>query len=108
MSFALTTDQILNRTKDVTRRRGWWFLEPGDELVAVEKIMGMRRGQSVKPLCKIKVVSTQREPLNVITPAEVLREGFPELSPEQFIEMFCSHMRCRPSEEVNRIEFEYL
>jgi len=108
MSFTLTKEQIRNHTKDVTRRRGWWFLEPGDEIVAVEQIMGLRRGEKVAPLCKIRVISTRPEPLNAITPAEVEREGFPKLSPEQLIELYCQHMRCPSTEEVNRIEFEYL
>jgi hypothetical protein len=108
MSFALTTDQIRNRTIDVTRRRGWWFLQPGDELVACEKVMGLKAGQKINRLGHLRVVSTWPEPLNAITPAEVAREGFPDLSPEQFVAMFCEHMRCPPEEEVNRIEFEYL
>lgn len=32
MSFALTTKQIINRTKTITRRFGWWFLRPGDKI----------------------------------------------------------------------------
>src|SRR5690606_15137578 len=40
--------------------------------------------------------------------AEVAREGFPEMSPEEFVEMFCEHSRCEPSEEVTRIGFKYV
>lgn len=36
MSFALTTSQIRDRSKTVTRRFGWWFLVPGDQVWAVE------------------------------------------------------------------------
>lgn len=36
MSFALTTPQILNRSKTVTRRAGWSFLKPGDIVCAVQ------------------------------------------------------------------------
>lgn len=37
MSFALTTDQVKDRVKTVTRRNGWWFLKPGDIVNAVKK-----------------------------------------------------------------------
>lgn len=37
MSFAFTKEQILNRTKTVTRRRGWAdMLKPGDLIRAAE------------------------------------------------------------------------
>ena len=45
MSFALTTKQIEDETKDVTRRNGWWFLKPGDQIWAVEKCMGLKKGE---------------------------------------------------------------
>ena len=40
MSFAMTTQQVKDQTKDVTRRFGWLFLKPGDILQPVEKAMG--------------------------------------------------------------------
>ena len=42
MSFALTTEQVRRREKTVTRRRGWWFLKPGDIVTAVKKARGLR------------------------------------------------------------------
>ena len=47
MSFSETTDQIRARTKTVTRRDGWDNLRPGERLWAVEKAMGLRKGQKV-------------------------------------------------------------
>ena len=41
MSFMLTTEQVRNKTKTVTRRLGWWFLKPGEIVNAVEKGMGL-------------------------------------------------------------------
>lgn len=35
MSFSMTTGQIINRTKTVTRRFGWWRLGPGEKVRAV-------------------------------------------------------------------------
>jgi hypothetical protein len=109
MSFMLTTQQILAGTKDVTRRLGWWTLKPGDQLNAVEKGMGLKRGQKVVRLRRIEVTSVRHERLDAITPEDVVREGFPEMTTSQFVEMFCrTHQGCTPATIVNRIEFKYL
>ena len=49
MSFSLTTDQVRNRTKTVTRRLGWWknkhgkrLLQVGDIVNACVKCMGLQ------------------------------------------------------------------
>lgn len=104
----MTTAQIRSRTKDVTRRFGWWFLKPGDQIQAVEKAMGLKPGEKVRRLGLIEVVSTRSEPLSAITKADVVREGFPEWTPEQFVQMLVDHYKVAPNESVNRIEFRYL
>ena len=50
MSFMLTTNQIIDETKDVTRRNGWENLKPGDRLRAVEKAMGLKKGEKQRLL----------------------------------------------------------
>lgn len=107
MSFALTTDQIRNRTKTVTRRLGWRFLKPGQKVMACEKCQGIKTGE-LKRLGPIEIVSVRREPLDAITQDDVDREGFPGMSPDDFVGMFCGHMGCDPYTEVTRIEFRYL
>ncbi len=107
MSFAMTTDQIKDRSKTVTRRFGWAFLKPGDEIRAVEKSMGLKKGEKIKRLAMIRVVSVRAEPLNDITQEDVDREGFPLWSPQQFVGMLVDHYKVDPSAIVNRIEFEY-
>ena len=108
MSFAMTTEQFRNRTKTVTRRFGWLFLKSGDEVRGVEKAMGLQKGEKIKPLGMIRIVSTLQEPLNEITQEDVIREGFPDWTPSQFIKMLVDHYKVDPSKKVNRIEFEYL
>lgn len=112
MSFALTTDQIRNRTKTVTRRRGWRFLKPGDIVNACVKCMGLKPGEKIERLGQIRVTSVTREPLNELCGpygnAEAKREGFPEMSGQQFAEMFCDHMGGTLNQEVTRIVFEYI
>lgn len=108
MSFALTTDQVRAQAKTVTRRRGWWFLKPGDLVQPVVKGMGLKRGEKVECIgAPVRIVSTRPEPLCAITASDVIREGFPDWTPEQFVAMFCHHNRCAPGEIINRIEFDF-
>ncbi|MCB1622304.1 MAG: hypothetical protein KDI44_16375 [Thiothrix sp.] len=103
----MTTRQVMAETKDITRRFGWWFLKPGDRIQAVEKAMGLKKGEKINRLKLIEVVSTRSEPLNTITPEDVIREGFPGWTPEQFVQMRVDHYRINPDRAVNRIEFRY-
>lgn len=108
MSFSITTRQFKERTKTVTRRLGWGFLKPGDVVCGVEKAMGLKKGETIVRLGPIEIVSNWPEPLNIITPAEMILEGFPEMSPDEFIRMFCRHMKVPPDKVVNRIAYKYL
>lgn len=109
MSFAMTTEQVRNRTKDVTRRFGWWFLKPGDVVQPVIKGMGLKKGEKIKKIGgPIRIVSTRREQLHHMECGECVREGFPEMNESEFVSMLMKHYRCNPSSYVNRIEFEYL
>lgn len=107
ISFALTTPQFINRTKRVTRRLGWKKLSEGEHLMGCEKTMGFKPGEKIKRLGEIIVQDTRWEPLNCITPDDVIAEGFPHLTPEEFISFFCQHNKCEPTTPVNRILFEY-
>jgi hypothetical protein len=108
MSFSHTTPQIEARTKTVTRRLGWQFLEAGDEVIAVEKGQGLRKGERARRLVRLRIKSVRRERLCVITKREVDREGFPTLTVSEFVRMFCRGFRCEPLDHITRIEFEYL
>jgi len=108
MSFAMTTNQIKKKTKTVTRRFGWNFLKPGTDIWAVEKAMGLKKGEKIKKLCLLRVVSVRKEPLNKITKEDCVKEGFPNFEPAGFVDMLCKHYKCKPSDPVNRIEFIYL
>lgn len=108
MSFAMTIDQFRARTKTVTRRFGWWFLKPGDEVCGVEKAMGLQKGEKIKPLGMIRIISVRPEPLNAITHDDVIKEGFPDWTPSQFVQMLVDHYSVDPAATVNRIQFEHL
>ncbi len=109
MSFSLTTQAILDETKDVTRRLGWLKLKPGQIIHACKKCMGRKPGEPLVRLKVIRVKSVRREALYKITQDDVRREGFPGESTPWFIVMFCkSHKGCTPETVVTRIEFEYV
>lgn len=119
MSFALTTAQVMEGTKTVTRRLGWQHLKVGDQLRPVRKCMGLRPGEKLDVLRDpITVVSLRREPLRAMLDdldygfAECELEGFgmhPDYSwPSAFVAMFCNtHKGCTPDTVVTRIEFAY-
>lgn len=114
ISFAITTQQFISQTKTVTRRVGWRDLKPGERLQAVEKCMGLKLGEKMKKLGTVRVLTVRREPLREMTDnpiygiQECIREGFPNLSPAEFVAMFCkTHKDCRPETRVTRIEYEY-
>lgn len=107
MSFSLTTKQVRNKSKTVTRRLGWSKLTPGTVLQAVRKCQGLKKGERVEPICLIRIKSVQPERLDSITAEDVVREGFPDMTPEQFVSMFCEHNKCSPESIVQRIEFDY-
>ena len=119
ISFMLTTQQVRERRKTVTRRLGWQKLKPGDMLRGVEKGMGLKKGEKVRPIATIRVVSVRSEPLALMLSdpeygmAECIKEGFgdhPTLRlPRAFAEFFCaSHRGCTLDTLATRIEFEYV
>lgn len=115
ISFSMTTPQFLDGSKDVTRRMGWLNLKAGDVLQAVEKAMGLKKGEKIKPLGLIRVKHVRKERLRrmIDEPSygaeECSREGFPQMRAADFVEFFCSgHKGCIPGSTVTRIEFERL
>jgi hypothetical protein len=114
ISFTFTTPQVKARAKTVTRRQGWADLKAGDLLCAIEKGRGLAKGEKVKKLCVIRVLNVRPEPLGqlLVRPAygkrEVVLEGFPDLTPVEYVQRYCqSHRGCKPESTVTRIEFAY-
>jgi hypothetical protein len=112
MAVSLTRKQVEDRAKTVTRRTGtsWLTLKPGDRLTLCEKVMGLRKGEKVKPITTVEVTAVHRERLDAITAEDVTAEGFPEMTgPGEFVRFFCAtHRGCTPETEVTRIAWRYL
>lgn len=105
MSFHLTQSQLVDGSKTVTRRLGWDGLKVGERFLAVDKCMGLKKGEKSKVLAELVVVSVRKERLDSIDQQDVVREGFPSRTPSWFVEFFCRSMRCDPGTVVNRIQF---
>ena len=105
ISFVKTVDQMKDRSKTVTRRHGWTWLKPPTILEAVDRSPRCRG--RFERLGLIRVKSIRRERLGSIAPADLILEGFPQLSPEEFVLLYCDG-KPDPDRTVTRIEFEHL
>ena len=125
MSFFLTTRQVREGTKTVTRRLGWAFLKPGEIVCAIVKGQGIPKGGKMERIRLIQCVSNRPERLNTLcdhlhtmprpllytqeqAQEECRREGFPDLTPKEFVQMFAKHNACDGCLTINRIEFRYV
>lgn len=131
MSCAQTEQAVLDKTKTVARRLGWWcdrngkrLIVPGDELTLVRKAMGRKPGEPLVRLAQVRVVDVRRERLDAITAVEVYREGvadevcdwheatFPDdidaSLADAFVDWYCHVFKCGGDVKVTRVEWEYL
>ena len=108
MSFSLTTPQFCARTKTVTRRVRWRHAKPGMVVMGVENGMGLKKGEKVVRLHRVEFTAVRRERLSKITQADVVREGFPGMTPAEFVDMFCRHNRVHPRKKITVIDFRHL
>lgn len=116
MSVAYTEDAVVERRKTVTRRIGWWrdkngrhLVRPGDHLTLCRKVMGRKKGEPLVKLAEVEVVSVSRERLDSITADDVEREGFPGMTPRQFVQkFFCDAQGIPGDATVTRIAWRYI
>lgn len=113
-SFMLTKMQYRNCTKTVTRRLGWKFAKVGDTVNGCEKCQGLGPGQKIVKMGQHRFTDLRWEHLNRMIDqpeygkTECEKEGFPDLPPDEFVEMFCQANKCPPDALIHRMEFEYL
>jgi hypothetical protein len=121
MSVAFTEQAVRDRTKTVTRRKGWLFAKPGDRVTLCRKVMGRKPGEPLERICDVEIVSVRREPLCAVagpyvenadgstTWPEMVAEGFPDMHPDEFMrKYFFDVQRITAMDEVTRIEWRYL
>ena len=106
MAFSKTVSQMRDGSKTVTRRVGTWQdLEPGTLLMAVEKSQGLGKGETVKRIGVIRVLSVREEPASAVTAHDIVREGFPNMRRIDFLLLLGV---VSPATIVTRIEFEHV
>jgi hypothetical protein len=132
ISFSATTKQAREHTKHCTRRVDKSLRlskrSPGQILQGIEKGQGIKKGEHIVKLDEIIILEVNRELISEIVrrpiraiprrvedqypaalPSETTLEGFPELTPLQFVEKFCKiNPRCTPDTEVTRVLFDYV
>jgi hypothetical protein len=116
MSVAFTEQAVVERRKTVTRRKGWTFLRPGDQLTLCRKVMGRKAGEPLVRIAEVEVVSVRRELLrDVVLPGELTAEGFPEwdtpddaTGAHEFVVRYFTPQGIDPLDDVTRIEWRYL
>ena len=119
MSVAFTEQAVRDRTKTVTRRKGWWvdkhgrrIVRPGDRLTLCRKVMGRKKGEPLVRIAEVEVVDVRREVLWAgvrNNAAEMEREGFPGLPPLTFVQRYFRDAQGIDfMDEVTRIEWRYL
>lgn len=113
-SFMLTKEQYRAQTKFVTRRSGWKFAKVGDVVNGCEKCQGLKKGEKIVVMGQHRFTNLRWEPLRRMIDEpeygerECVLEGFPDMTPQEFVEMYCKHNKCKPEALVHRLEFEYL
>lgn len=109
ISVALTKERVLDRSKTVTRRKGWVNVKVGDELQPVDRIMGFKKGERPKKIGgPVRVVSVRRERLEVMPVEDLALEGFPRATLEQFHALYIQANGGDERQFVTRIEWVYL
>ncbi len=119
MSVAFTEQPVRDRTKTVSRRKGWWLdkngrrlLQQGDGLTLCRKVMGRKPGEPLVRLAEVEVISVRREPLYLCIidwEFEGPREGFPDLTAVQFMHRYFRDAQgIHASDLITRIEWRYL
>ncbi|WP_245721257.1 hypothetical protein [Nocardia pseudovaccinii] len=109
MSVSLTEPQVIAREKTVTRRMGWRMARVGDQLTLCRKVMGRKADEPLVRIAQVEITAISREPLAAISQADLVAEGFPNMTASEFVAFFCStHRGCRPDSLVTRIQWRYL
>lgn len=85
------------------------MLRPGDRLTLCSKVSGRRLGEPLDRIAGVEVVSVRREYLDAITAADVSADGFPLMTPGEFVSFLCATPHgCTAQTEISRIQWRYL
>jgi len=105
--FAVPSPGVENRTKTVSRLSGSVGLIPGALFPAVMREEAFGACHS-RPVGRVRILNCRPEPLDQVTEAEVRREGFPDLTPSAFVDLFRAINGGERGQRVTRVEFEWV
>jgi len=109
MSFSMTTEQVRNGTRPSPA--AWAGATPTRRTaVGGREGAGLRKGEKIKRIRMIRVVSIEAEPLEDLYEYPDARRrwparGFRAWSPGSFLHLFCEYNGVTLNGWVNRIEF---
>lgn len=110
IEILLLIDPTVRIQKDVRRTLGFRDLQPGTLMRAAVRV----QGQLCVSIKVIRVISVRSEPLfkMIHDPEygllEATREGYPKMTGEQFVNMFCKKYKVISATSVTRIVFKYV
>lgn len=108
VSFFHTQEQYRNRTKTETRRQwGKLWIPVGFQFMGCVKCQGLKKGEKIERIHSSTVVKTCWEHIDMISPESVIAEGFPEWSPEQFVEFYCDMNKAYHKQLCARLVFRH-
>jgi hypothetical protein len=108
VSFFHTQAQYRARTKTETRRQ--WkklWIPAGVQFMGVVKGQGIPAGQKIERIHPSTVLETCWQHIDMISPESVIAEGFPEWSPEQFVEFYCDMNKAYHKQLCARLVFKH-
>jgi len=108
MSVSHTEQQVEDRSKSMTRRLGWKMVRVGDHLTLCRKVMGRKPGEPLVRITEVEITAIREERLWEISHEDVIAEGFPDWSTDQFIEFFCRQFKVQEWVVVTVLEWRYL
>ena len=106
-SFFLTQEQYRNRTKTVTRRQCKRTPEVGERFMGIVKGQGLKKGEKVQKMHASTYTAVDWIFIWQISKEDVIKEGFPNWTPLQFINFYCKANRVQPGDVCCRQAFKH-
>ena len=107
-SFFLTTPQYRDGSKTCTRHQCNRTPPVGEKFMGIVKGQGIPKDEHIEKLHVGEYVNVRWERIDAITQEDVVKEGFPDKTPEWFIAFYCKANKCKPSDLCCRQEFKHL
>lgn len=107
LDFPYTKKYIKNRVQTVTHRVECPDIQPGDLFIACEKFEDNEPCNILRHH-QLRVVNKREEKLCNISQEDIYKEGFPNVTIAEYLDLFKRRYKCKDEQVVTRIEFKYV